>query len=324
MSSRINSKVETRPPESPPDYRVGSVNDPLFTSISAQVVHDTRTDMHKEEMHGAIPTDKMVAPPIPTPTVAALPPPDTSSQHSGDAQAPTKPEREKDPIIWHCTSSQYSFEQGRSACTCIALSAATAFLRNSTMSSEFLEHMILDGLHTYSLISQSFPTEHLNVEEVLQLDARGEIFPLQMLPGGIRQGVLSYDCDHPLGLRALLHGIQHEKEAMVPDQWLALLLTKTPETVLVCLPPNSRMNITNQVQQYYLIDSHPRPQQDVGTAYALAHSSLDSLVGSLEKIFPYTYMEPDVPEMMAMMYNSFDVYPVTMRPDTNPSNQRVY
>jgi hypothetical protein len=37
------------------------------------------------------------------------------------------------------------------------------------------------------------------------------------------------------------------------------------------------------------------------------------LVQSLEAIYPVTELGSDVPEMMQMMYNSFDVYPLTWK-----------
>ena len=98
-----------------------------------------------------------------------------------------------------------------------------------------------------------------------------------------------------------------------PDKWsyIACVVTKPPETVLVLLrPPNG--NASPSSTSYVLLDSHPRPNcmpHRPNGSYALFHTSLDGLVGSLKKIFPVTNLGSDVPEMMAVMYNSFDVYP---------------
>eukprot|EP00980_Cylindrotheca_fusiformis_P013923 scaffold3618_cov129-Cylindrotheca_fusiformis.AAC.23 len=204
--------------------------------------------------------------------------------------------------ILTCPISQYSVNNGRSACTCIALTAATDFLKNPKVNSEFLENMIHQGVRNYEALSSASSVEHLSAEEVLQKD-QGRLFPLRSLEGGIRQGVLSNDRDHPLGLKSILEGIRQEET----KEWIVVLITKTPETVLVCLPPDSL-----SPSSYWLIDSHPRSHLGAESAYAKHHTALSSLVLSLETLFPSTQLGPDIPEMMAMMYNSFDMYPLKM------------
>ena len=185
--------------------------------------------------------------------------------------------------------SQYSVESGRSACTCIALTGANLYLQNPAISSDLLRNMVMQGVDTYQRISQSESgIDHMSAEEVLNQNA----FPLQVI-GGVRQGVLSYDSDYPLGLKALLGACQAEGARVV-------LITKTPETVVVCL------------DQFALLDSHPRPPM-ASNAYAKTHGSLEDLVQTLQSIFPPTELGSDVPEMMAMMYNSFDLYPLAIQ-----------
>ena len=196
--------------------------------------------------------------------------------------------------------SQYSVENGRSACTCIALTAATKFLKTPTVNPPFLQEMIHKGVENYKSLSSVSNVEHLSAEEVLQKD-QGKLFPVKSLRGGVRQGILSNDSAHPLGLGSILQGIRQEQT----QEWTAILITKTPETVLVCFPPNMVSPST-----YWLIDSHPRGHLGLESAYAKPHNSIESLTRSLEDIFPCTDLGPDVPEMMAMMYNSFDLYPL--------------
>jgi hypothetical protein len=141
----------------------------------------------------------------------------------------------------------------------------------------------------------------LSAEEVLQQEQGKLLFPVQSIGASIRQGVLSNDPDHPLGLKSLLEGLRQEQYS----EWMVILMTKTPETVLLCFPPNSV-----SPSSYWLIDSHPRPQLGVDTAYAKIHPDLTSLYLSLQAIFPCTDLGPDVSEMMAVMYNSFDLYPL--------------
>lgn len=188
--------------------------------------------------------------------------------------------------------SQYSVDSGRSACTCIALTGATMHLREPEVSREMLRNMVLQGVSAYQQMSRA--VEHMSAEEVL--NQQSPHFPLQIL-GGVRQGILSNDTDHPMGLKLLLQACQGEGAQVV-------LITKTPETVVVGLSP-----------QFVLIDSHPRPQLGAENAYAKTHSSLDDLVMCLQAIFPPTELGPDIPEMMAMMYNSFDLYPLGLKPN---------
>lgn len=199
-----------------------------------------------------------------------------------------------------CPMSQYSVENGRSACTCIAMTAATHFLKSPSVNAEFLQNMIHEGVRNYEILSSVSSVEHLSADEVLQKD-RGQLFPLQRLGGGIRQGILSNDQNHPLSLKSLLQGIRQEET----NEWMVVLITKPPETVLVCFPPDSL-----SPSSYWLIDSHPRSHLGADSAYAKHHPSLASLILSLEALFPCTELGPDIPEMMAMMYNSFDMYPL--------------
>lgn len=208
------------------------------------------------------------------------------------------------------STSQYNFPDGRSACTCIALTGAGFFLHDPNITPDLLDRMIAEGVRNYqrlsTLVNSSSSIEHLSAEEVLQKDIGiPRVFPLEMI-GGIRQGILSHDMHHPLGMKALLEGIRYEMAQRGEDQkeqWTCILVTKTPETVFLCFPPDSV-----SPSSYWLVDSHPRPQLGLDTSYAKIHPSLDALLMSLQAIFPPTDLGSDIPEMMAMMYNSFDLY----------------
>lgn len=208
-----------------------------------------------------------------------------------------------------CPTSQYSVENGHSACTCIALTAATNFLqicRGGTvaLNAKFLHNMILNGVQNYKALSSVSHVEHLSAEEVLQKD-QGKRFPLSV-HGAIRQGILSNDSFHPIGMQSLLEGIQQEQQGQ-SNAYIAVLITKTPETVLVSLPLSGS-------GAYWLIDSHPRAAHlGADGSYAKPHPNLAALLRSLQVIFPPTDLGPDIPEMMAMMYNSFDMYPLKLK-----------
>ncbi|CAB9503769.1 expressed unknown protein [Seminavis robusta] len=211
--------------------------------------------------------------------------------------------------------SQYSVDNGRSACTCIALTAARNFLQNpsAAIQAQFLVDAIQQGVSNYQQLcnnNSSGGVEHKSAEEVLQAAASSTntnpFAQLKMTAGGIRQGILSNtNTRSDMGLYTLLSACRQEAPS---DAWLAVLITKTPETVLAILPPPS-----TQPQKYLVIDSHPRPGVVQGNgAYARIMSTLDDLVAHLSTILPATELGPDIPEMMAMMYNSFDLYPLLL------------
>ena len=230
----------------------------------------------------------------------------------------------------HSQLSQYSDTNGRSACTFIALATACNLLLNtkstndpgSSIDAAFLSNSIQEGISMYSELcgaSVNGPM-HSSVEELLALcngplvtnsNAKRITSSMKLFEPSPRQGILSNSSDHPMGLEAILSGCQSDADDT--NSYIAVIITKPPETILVIIPP--MMNTTHIISSptYILLDSHPRPQQlaphyPTGS-YALFHSNLSSLVASVKEIFPVTDLGNDVPEMMAMMYNSFDVYP---------------
>lgn len=235
-------------------------------------------------------------PPPPAPAPARAP---AGAKSTGDEGSTSSGD------IIGCHMSQYSVPEGRSACTCIALAAASNFLQHQYVDADFLVNMIGTGVQNYQTLqsdSGGGSIEHMSGEEVMQKDRMGLFKVKGAGSGGVRQGILSNDMDHPLGLKSLLQGLRHEQHH---SEWMAILMTKTPETVLLCFSPDSV-----SPPSYWLIDSHPRPQFGVDSAYAKMHPTLDSLLLTLQAIFPATDLGPDIPEMMAMMYNSFDLYPL--------------
>ena len=218
--------------------------------------------------------------------------------------------------------SQYSDPRGRSACTAIALTQARKYIgqlsvnspQRVIITSTLLSESITDGIKLYSALSNNNTSgvEHLSVEDIraacLGIDNNLMIPSLTLLPNSPRQGIRSrLSSNKHMGLEALLSQCQRDST----EPWIAAVITKTPETVLVILP--TRYACQSSDPEFVLIDSHPRPQQLAphfpSGSYALFHPTLASLVASLEEIFPVTELGDGVPELMQMMYNSFDVYP---------------
>mmetsp|Transcript_36054 Transcript_36054/g.74968 ORF Transcript_36054/g.74968 Transcript_36054/m.74968 type:complete len:297 (+) Transcript_36054:59-949(+) len=231
------------------------------------------------------------------------------------------------PKMVHGPISQYSMENGRSACTCIALKSASDVLSQfaasvaagnddqeeqdqqeaaqeitleSFFTPKFLQMSIVLGIETYNNLKvMDSAMEHKSAEEVLATGC----FPSLSQDGPVMQGMLSnspYTEHEPLGLFALLQASQDQ------DLWTCVLLTKPPETVLVILPP---ISLESTALNFVLIDSHPRPQQfQAEQSYARIHAQMADLVTSLNAIFPCTELGADIPPLMAAMYNQFDLY----------------
>jgi hypothetical protein len=282
-------------------------------------------------------------------------------------------------LVVRGSTSQYSYgSDGRSACTCIALTAAEIVFNagatndnneSTIMTTEFLDRSIEEGVARYIKLrnalassgtssSGSNEVEHLSADEVLLKDDERatsgnfgnnhvgdkRLFDVRLnnVGGGQRvcQGALSRDKDHPLGMKVVLEGLvndirierrerirQNARDSNIDGDskisnidippMICILLTKSPETVLLCLPSadyehDTTNNSNNGVekQQYWLIDSHPRPHllPGVESSYAKPHNSFDSLLQSLRGIFPFTDLGPEIPSIMSDLYNMFDMY----------------
>ena len=206
------------------------------------------------------------------------------------------------------STSQYSYEYGRSACSFIALTAASTILNDTkgiSITESLLDDNIKNGCSTYSQWKSTYQrddyVEHTSVDEILQC---GYYSGLELLPGGIRQGMLSIDKNGPLSVHTLLLDCQSSTE------WICVVMIKPPETILLLLPPSASTSSNNgNMNRYFLLDSHPRMMEfGAENAYCRIHITLLDLVESVSKIFPIADLGPDVPEYMSSMYTSFDLY----------------
>ena len=193
--------------------------------------------------------------------------------------------------------SQYDLPEGRSACTCMALTVAETLLNDAPMTSETLTSSLHRGHELYLKHRQQHigSPEHTSAEELLYL------FPkIQLEESGIRQGILTR------------HGsCWSDLVATVDNKPIAFCIIKPPETILVFKDSN---------ENYWLVDSHSRPPRYT-QAYAQQHASFDSLLASLQSLFPATVGIPGVSFEMMAMYNSVDVYPLHTKQPGNVNEQ---
>jgi hypothetical protein len=235
--------------------------------------------------------------------------------------------------VVHCAVSQFDIAlptndggviTGHSACSCIAIFGAVSFLSSckrdgmnscveveDIITSDFLQNVVLTGVNIYSEAMQvkhmnpsCIGPEHLSPEEVF--DAVGWLSCDLDQIGEIRQGLLSPGDTSSFYPQLL--SCRHDEKAR-GGEWMAVVITKTPESVLVLLPPLlTKADLAVHTKKYILIDSHPRSHFSASGSYAILHPSLEALVYSLSVIFPPTDLGPDVSDLASMMYNSFDLY----------------
>lgn len=247
---------------------------------------------------------------------------DRKKQHNTPAGRPTDDaiigrSNNTHEYIVHSELSQYSLPNGRSACTCIALKAASSLLLNADLrsdkqvgeiSSEVLSDCILEGVQSYQAIMEgSSPSasiaEHMSPEEVLSkfpgtISDKIEVVSLQ-------SGVLLSSPPSvtvPSGIYDCLANSCYRNKGVNPCSSVGVILVKPPETILILLPP-----LSSDGGSFILVDSHPRPPVCAGS-YVHIFPKLEELCGKLSSIFPAVDLGPDVGDMMAMMYNSFDAY----------------
>jgi hypothetical protein len=155
---------------------------------------------------------------------------------------------------------------------------------------EFLTNMVHQGLCVYNKLvhdsSNVNEYNHMSAEQVLSMNL--EEFNGLILQGDIRQGIVGHH-DHSFAFQHLLQTCLDECNG---NNIMAVVITKTPETVVVCFCADST--------SYILLDSHPRPPL-MDSAHAYIFTSLDTLVRKLEELFPYAELGSDVSEVMAMM-----------------------
>jgi len=225
--------------------------------------------------------------------------------------------------IVHSEISQYTFPNGRSACTCIALSGATlglkelaqnasnAIFSREIINAELIQDAVIAGVGMYeNRPITADGVEHMSVEEVLH-NLPQYSADLQLI-GGVRQGIVSKNViDEEMGIRSIITACRTDQNANC-NKWMAIVMTKTPETVALFIPPPTVKDGSDNesFKKFVLLDSHSRPQFMTvpGGSYAMICNSVDDLTKLLENLFPVTDLGSDVGELMSMMYNSFDMY----------------
>lgn len=202
---------------------------------------------------------------------------------------------------------------GSSSCTPIALQFAAIFLRALARAGqgtvlntyELMTEATLEGISSYSAIAGDSITAHssvhLSVEEYLaqapQLDA------LLRKTGGPYQGLLTDSgAFRAMFTQALGESVSSSSSTA---SYVAVVVTKPPETVVVFLPMNTGISNGANSRPFYLFDSHSRPQLGIDGSYVVKCHSDASLLSRLKALFPALDGEGE-DSYMLWMYNSFE------------------
>jgi hypothetical protein len=87
---------------------------------------------------------------------------------------------------------------------------------------------------------------------------------------------------------------------------IALVITKTPETVLLLLPASSSAGSTTpEPPSYYLFDSHSRPSMGIENGFLATFASPEALAEALSALFPPVWLG-DVDPGADLIYNAFE------------------
>jgi hypothetical protein len=191
--------------------------------------------------------------------------------------------------------SQFSYPEGRSACTTIAVEACLALLTDSGAAVDaatFEEPskilgVLTRGVEEYKRINAGNPVEHMACAEVLLMSEKyGGVLEHVLMVQGVTEGGDAFVTE----LTETLRG------ALADSAPVCAVVTKPPETVVCFVHPNGSVA---------LFDSHPRPTLGVEGAYVSGFSSVKAAAAFLRTIFPAVGGLGD--SYMAQMYNSFDL-----------------
>lgn len=199
---------------------------------------------------------------------------------------------------------------GSSSCTPIALQFAAIFLRalndegTTPNTYELMTEATLEGISSYSAIVgdsiSAYSTVHLSVEEYLA--QAPQVAALLKNTGGPYQRLLTdINSFHSMLEQAI-------SEAMCSSSlctYIAVTVTKPPETVVVFLPVDRNRSDCASNRSYYIFDSHSRPQLNIEGSYVAKCSSETNLINRLKLLFPPLDSEGEDNYMM-WMYNSFE------------------
>lgn len=235
---------------------------------------------------------------------------------SGGAPPP-EPEPQTPAVHWtagkvasnEADISQFTFPEGRSACTVIACEASLALLNMKKPLLEATKEMVVSTVHAgiqeYKARqkSSSGGVEHMSCDEVLSSCPK---YSEVMEASGFQQGT-------NFGSRAFEREIDTALErAQTLPNGICAIITKPPETVVVHV-------LAGTTPSFLVFDSHPRQDIGIHGAYTQGFNTAAACASYLRQIFPSVDGLGD--GMMAQMYNSFDMNLLSRKPNSAPEGE---
>ena len=222
--------------------------------------------------------------------------------------------------------SQYTFgDEGRSACTAIALVAARALLPLADRVAEdafaadagAIGELVMAGVASHGARRSAGGAGGDHEDAASVLHQQGTAAGVRSL--AVRQGMLQQQPSPLAGggtARAAcedlsLEGILRQAQAAaVGAGVVAVVLTKPPETVLAIVPAGTVESVggIGARRRHAVFDSHPRPGLDMHGAHLLFFDSLLAQAQWLEQrdVFPRVDLGAGADDMQSMVYNMFD------------------
>ncbi len=195
--------------------------------------------------------------------------------------------------------SQFSFPNGRSACTCIALQAlmtllplvATSSDPNplSTISVEILSEIIMKGIELYGTIESQY-IEHTSVEEVCNACAIDTIIPIDAtIQSPLSQEVFQTLINYAVTARN-----------KIGAKCVGVVITKPPESICLLLYVKG-----DGSTEYMILDSHHRPQFGIEGGYFYITTDVNDVVEKLRLLFPPLELDAGA-SVFEQMYNMLE------------------
>lgn len=207
-------------------------------------------------------------------------------------------------LVTQGSLSQYSFHDGRAACTPIALEAAWRLLVERppmdlvSITAEDLDAFVQKGVERYRNVRHYLETnQHSSVDELWGDPACVDLV-YHLEKGAPLQGSVAI-------LQELIDSFQACLDFAAGCDRLAIVLTKSGETVL-CLT-----DIQSFSSLWYLFDSHGRSHENPKLAYWKEFSSFQRLLDAFQLKYPPQDFGDG--SLQSEMYNLFEAFPIVHR-----------
>ena len=206
-------------------------------------------------------------------------------------------------------TSQFTFEDGRSACTTIALEASFQLLKlqhdEESLSlkvsePDFISKFVREGINQYRSknTARAGGAEHQSCQEVLLVNTR---YSETLEAINFRQS-------NATSPNAFYNEMKDALEISKLNGPICCIITKPPETNVVLVHP-----ATSKFPQghFVVFDSHPRPSLMFQGAFMIGFNSAEATASFLREVFPTVAGLGD--SVMAQMYNCFDLTVLRMK-----------